>query len=308
MPTLRLILFLYYSAACGLAAPPNPSPFAPVDDGRATEATNAVRSTAKKAIDQLKLKFPTFKFVEKETPHFLIYADWPGREMTGLATQLEQSYTAVGKQFGVKAKDDAIFVGKMLVFAVTDREVFSKLCEDFDDVHPADDVPGYFRPHADGSGHLFVCRPAVAEDASDIDLDRARDRFAAMLARELTLAFLDRYANKAELPGWLNRGIATLVQRSLVPGERIDPGAARYLASSNFDLTIIFDPELPAGPHFDAAAMSLVEMLLEQDRDAFINMLHLLKNGARGETALEKSFHLTYLQAAEQWRRHIQTR
>lgn len=297
--TTLILAVASYLGACQLHASP---PFAPPDEKALKAGADRIERVRSAAVDSLRRATNRV-----DTDHFTISADLPVEQIRGLRPALEGSYERVARLFGVQADED-VLVGKVLVIATTTRQDFALLAQQLDEAYPPESTAGYLRVHKEGSAHLLLLVQPIPSGTAG---DAARAEWSAMLAREMTIAFLSRYRadtpGNTPLPAWATRGIAMLVQQSLVPERRIDPSLVKYLASSDFELSMIFDPEAPQGDTFDAAAYSLVGMLVGRDRNAFVRLLDELRAGASAEAAIKTAFGVDLASLTDQWRHHIQT-
>lgn len=277
------------------------SAFPAVDAATVEKAEQNAASTLKAVETSLK-RDP--KFRELSSAHFNLRFDCTDREARGLMSLLERTYGELSKQFNAKA-DDPVFVGKLLVVIISNRAEFEKVVADFEEFIPPREIVGLYRGRDDGGGYLFVCLPQTGPTTAPAD---ARLALSAMAARELSLAFLSRFKGAGDLPPWLGRGIACLMQQQLVPQIRVDNSAAKMLASANFELDYLFEPEVPENRQFDAAAASIVKMLADRDKPALGRMIESLKRGVRPDDALAREFAMDQNELIKEWRKYLQTR
>lgn len=299
--TIRCVTSLAVFLFITLIATNEPSAFPAIDAAMLERAEQNAASTLK-AIETSLKRDP--KFRELYSAHFNLRFDCTEREARGLMSLLERTYADLSKQFSAKA-DDPVFVGKLLVVVISDRTEFEKLVADFEEFTPPRELIGLYRGRDDGGGYLFVCLPQTGPTTAPAD---ARLALSAMAARELSLAFLSRFKGVGELPPWLGRGIACLMQQQLVPEIRVDNSAAKMLASANFELDYLFEPEVPENRQFDAAAASMVKMLADRDKAALGRMIESLKRGVKQEDALGREFALDQNELIKEWRKYLQTR
>lgn len=238
-----------------------------------------------------------------ETPHFLIWTDWPFRERQLLADQFEQMYTALCSQFDLDPADD-IFLARCPAFCFQRAGRFRKFAQKFDG-HSGKNAAGYARSNeATGHVHLALVRQG--------DLPADFDRFAATLVHEGTHAFVHRLYSPRLIPHWVNEGLAELMSARVL-GER-SPAAgnaallARQFVRYTWPISDMLESAGPIGIHEYALAHSVIAYLEGQGRGRFAGFIRDLKAGQSTAEALAGNFDgLTLAELESRWSAHIRS-
>jgi len=230
-----------------------------------------------------------------ETSHFLIFTDWDAREHGFLKTASESAYATVAKQFDLSPKDN-VFVGKVSIYMFATKESFQKYAREYDQYPAGDDLIGYYGAHDDGSGHLAMYKPELDPQRQN----PPRQQWAYVMTRELSRAFLSRYRTDANLPVWLEEGIAETVAQSLFPSATIR-AQAKLFAQAGDDFDYIFKAEARPTKFFDPAVWSMTQLLLT-DRKKFITYIDALKDGEDPQNALQGIYGFDYPGFLKAWR------
>lgn len=238
--------------------------------------------------------------VELQTDHFILFTDWDRREYRFLRENLEAAYTLVSAQFDLSPKDN-LFVGKLPVFMFARHDDFLRFAREVDRFEATEQVQGYYRSTSRGFGHLAMTKPDGKLSGNDLRL--AEQQWAYVLTHEFVHAFVARYRTNATVPRWLNEGIAELIAQARFkrPGVRT---WARRMASSDADLMRLFDDEFMPGGEFYPVMMTLVEMLVQEDRQKFIAFFNACKDDEDPEEALRRLFGVDYAGLLRTWRRY----
>jgi hypothetical protein len=240
------------------------------------------------------------QLAELQTDHFILFTDWDRREHKFLRENLEGAYALVSQQFDLSPKDN-LFVGKLPVFMFARHADFLRFAREVDRFEATDQVQGYYRSTSRGFGHMAMTKPDARLTGND--LRKAEQQWAYVLTHEFVHAFVARYRTNANVPRWLNEGIAELIAQSRFkrPGVRT---WARRMAGSNADLMRLFDDEfMPGGEHYPVM-MTLVEMLVQEDRQKFIAFFNACKDNEEPEEALKRLFGVDYDGLLRSWRRY----
>jgi uncharacterized membrane protein len=242
------------------------------------------------------------KWVELQTPHFIIFTDWDRREHKFLERNLEAAYAAVSRQFDIPVKEN-VFVGKLPVFMFNRRTDFARFARDFDHISVGTSIAGYYAGRDDGTGHMAMWKPDV--EASGGNIRDAEIQWAYILTHEFTHAFIARYRTNARIPRWLNEGMAELIASHEFPRPEARRYARRMATASG--LEYIFDDDIIPGGSAYPIMMTAVEMLIREDRRKFIRMFNEIKDGAEPEDALRKHYGVGYIGLVEAWRKYAIT-
>lgn len=240
------------------------------------------------------------ELAELQTDHFILFTDWDRREYRFLRENLEAAYTLVSQQFDLSPKDN-LFVGKLPVFMFTRHADFLRFAREVDRFDATDGVQGYYRSTSRGFGHLAMTKPDAKLTGGN--LQQAEQQWAYVLTHEFVHAFVARYRSNAVVPRWLNEGVAELIAQSRFkrPGVRT---WARRMANGDADLARLFDDEfMPPGEYYPVM-MTLVEMLVQEDRQKFIAFFNACKDGEEPEEALRRLFGVDYQGLLRTWRRY----
>ncbi|MFQ5463709.1 MAG: hypothetical protein ACE5E5_13920 [Phycisphaerae bacterium] len=142
-----------------------------------------------------------------ESPHFLIFTDWPQREHERLQGWVEAMYQALCRRFG-RDPNEPLFLAKCPVFCWQSAARFAAFARAYDGYETANTV-GYTRSIAE-SGHVHM---AILRQGRD---PAAMERFAGTLVHEGTHAFLHRLYSSRLIAHWVNEGIAELTAEEIL--------------------------------------------------------------------------------------------
>lgn len=311
---INLALALLGLLAGAAAAPPTGRPsasfpeIAPAEHERALAALREA-AAAVMAGRQLQL-------AEIDAEPFLIFTDWPMADVGPLRAQLARAYAALSRRLGA-ARGQNVFHGRLLVLALQGQEAFGAVVEDLG-LAPRNAADlGVFAGRSDGLALIVLARPAPRADQRDSAAARRdlQSRWSSAVARTMAAAVVFRLhapadgRPPADLPPWLARGLAAMLQHDLVPPRPQDVQAVRAAANAGaeFDVSLLFGDELPGSDFIDAAAASLVRTLAERDRAALDALVRRCRNGQSAEAALRDTFGFDYEGLIERWRKHLQT-
>ncbi|MGC4033718.1 MAG: hypothetical protein QM754_18695 [Tepidisphaeraceae bacterium] len=241
------------------------------------------------------------KLAEFQTDHFVVFTDWDPREYDFLKTNLEGAYRVVANQFNMSPKDN-VFVGKLPVYMLAkyrDFEAFAKDIDHFADVNNR--TAGYYMGNTEGFGHMAMWKPDQSLTGTN-NLDDARRLWAYVLVHEFTHAFLARYKSNVFVPRWLNEGIAEVIAYNQFPygGRR---AMAKSMALKNAEVRFLFNDRgmRPTGEYYPVM-QSMVELMVEQNKQGFLQLIDAIKDGKRPEAALQQFYHVDYDKFINIWR------
>lgn len=262
------------------------------------QAMKEARENFLKYADELHLNGAIF-----ETRHFIIWSDWDAREIDFLKENLEGAYAAVSRQFDLPVSDN-IFVGKLPIYMFNSRDSFQQFGVKFDSVPNARDYAGYYRGRTDGSGHMAMWKPDPKMTYGSIPL--AKRVWAYTLTHEFTHAFIARYISNAQIPVWLNEGVAEVIASETFP-HLYSVKQARDRALSNDDISAIFTDRRPSGEWYPVMH-TLTETLILKSRRSFIDLFMDLKNGKTEEEALHDRYGWDHETLTKYWRKYMAQR
>jgi hypothetical protein len=261
------------------------------------QEARAMADARKTAADRQKaLRIQLHEF---ETPHFLVFTNWPADQHNFLRENLEGAYGAVARQFEIPVTDN-VFVGKLPVYMMDTPADFKRFA--LADRGPAG-AAGYYTGWSDGHGYMVMSKPDVDAWGREAPIVWAR-----VLTHEFTHAFLARYKNNRHVPRWLNEGIAEVIAYGQFPS----PGPydrAFDMAAKDFDFSEVFDEKSPTNASLYPVYHTMTEALAREDRKAFLAMFNDIKEGVDPEEALTKHFKVkSFAALAQPWRNYVKAR
>jgi hypothetical protein len=238
-------------------------------------------------------------FVEVQTPHFLIFTDWDEREYGFLEENLEGAYSLLSKFYGV-AEKQGVFKGKLPVYMIAKKELFAQFAREVDGMRSiavgGGVIAGYYRYDNDG-GHMAMWKP----DVKGTDVKPAMEQWAYVLTHEFSHAFLRHYKSRRDLPSWMDEGLAEVLAAEAFPSNNRRKGAKKQL--DRIEEVLSGAKVVNVGDY--AVAQTLVEMLIEADREKFMRMVGEIKAGMSAEASLKKNFGVDSVRLAEEWRGYV---
>jgi hypothetical protein len=240
------------------------------------------------------------KLEEIQTEHFILFTDWDPREFNFLRENVEGAYTLVSKEFDLSPKDN-IFVGKLPVFMFARHSDFRRFAVEIDRFDMPEGVQGYYQNRRDGMGHMAMPKPDLAGAGGNVR--QAELQWAYILTHEFVHAFVARYRTNGRIPRWLNEGTAELIAESKFrrPDAR---RLARMIANGNRSISNVFDDRVMPGGEYYPVMMTLVEVLVVEDRRKFIEFFNACKDGEAPEAALKRLYGVDYAGLEDAWRRY----
>jgi hypothetical protein len=236
---------------------------------------------------------------EFETPHFLVFTNWPDDQHGFLKENLEGAYAAVARRFGIPAGEN-VFVGKLPVYMMDTPLDFYRFA--VADGGPSN-AAGYYRGWSDGSGHMVMSKP----DVKKWGVRQAEIVWARVLTHEFTHAFVTRYRTNRRVPRWLNEGTAEVIAYGQFPDEG-PYRRALEMAERNFDFMTVFDSDSPVNFELYPVYHTLVEALAKDNQKGFIAMFNDVKDGMAPEEAVKKHFKVGYKEMREGWEAYVRGR
>ena len=263
-----------------------------VDPAEYDEAIARAHKMAEKVEAQFNVHFETI-----QTKHFLIFTDWDPQEYEFLKTNFEDAYKAVTEQFNIPYSDN-VFVGKLPVLMFARFTDYAHLTDSIGFLHkPVDrNLRGYFEGYSDGSGRMVMYKPG-GEDVKQEEL-----QWAHALVHEFTHAFIARYHSNAQVPRWLNEGVAEVIAGQHFPYVGIY-GLAKRMAAEHKSAGTLFDDNIMPTGEWYPVMQTMVEYLIAQDKAGFLKMFDAIKGGMDGQEALQKYFKLDYTELMKTWRK-----
>lgn len=281
----------------------------PNDDVPPTQVTKFLPATAEqhaeamaKARERVQLIGEKLgvKLTELETPHFLIFTNWPAAEHDFLKRHVETAYANVAKHFDLSPKE-TIFVGKLACYVYANRSQFERHAAEIDGKPASSRTAGYYLGSSStGRGHILMGRGDLGPKAP---LD-AKSRWARVLTHEFTHAFVARYRTNRRVPGWLNEGLAEVVAYGTWPSPNPRERATK-LAKENADVGTVFRADQKPPFDYYPAMMMMVTHLTRTNPKAFRTLFDAIKDGADPESALKQHYGLDYAGLDAAWRKNL---
>jgi hypothetical protein len=259
------------------------------------EQAKAVEEYRRDYLDQVKATFPERTFQLHETRYFLFYTDMPVDQIAGYVGNLDRMYVELGKLFGIW-KETNIWRGKCVVIAFEQKGDFER-CE----VEVMRRPPG---TTAQGLCHLFGNGKVV------VTCYRGRDPvfFGSLLVHETTHGFLHLYRSNAQIPSWMNEGLAEWVANVVVPESPAVPrrqrvAIARVQASGTMEG--FFDAQNNIESWQYGLASGMAQFLIQTNPQAYGGLFTLIKEGTTWQEALHELYAVTPAELAAEYGRSI---
>jgi hypothetical protein len=255
----------------------------PWPDAESDEDHATALAKSRAMIDEVKTVLPGMELYETE--RFLFVSNMPAEQVGPYVTYLDRMYEWMCRLYGVSPEHKVWLGGKAPIFAFIERSQFQA----FEDK--------YF-PEARAAlrslGNVYgLCHLSPRGDVI-IACYRGNDPndFGQMLVHETSHGFIHRYKTKAQLPNWVDEGMADLIGAEMVP----DSTAVRNRELKALNLLI---QQQSLGGMLSAkrieswqygAASNLNRFLLETNRDSYVRFIEVLKEGMKWDEALREAY------------------
>jgi hypothetical protein len=223
-----------------------------------------------------------------ETENFLFTSNMPPEHAGPCIASLDQMHRYMCQLYGVKRGQNVWFGGKAPIFAFLEKQQFEAFEERF--------FPEARQSLAAVANIYGLCHLSKNGEVV-ISCYRGNDPndFGQMLVHETSHGFIHRYKTKAQLPNWVDEGMADLVGAEMVP----DSTAVRkreYMAMLRLAEQPSLGGMLAAERISDwqyGLASNLNRFLLQADRDSYVRFIEALKEGMKWEEALREAYRST---------------
>src|SRR4051794_10189059 len=152
-----------------------------------------------------------------ETRHFLLVSNIPPQQIAPYIASLDRMYDFMCQLYGVSRKHKVWLGGKAPIFAFLEKEEFDNF-EDryFPEARQALKSLGsvYGLSHLSKTGEVTIACYR-GNDPND---------FGQMIVHETSHGFIHRYKTKAQLPNWVDEGMADLIGAEMVPASTVVRG------------------------------------------------------------------------------------
>jgi hypothetical protein len=220
-----------------------------------------------------------------ETEHFLFVSNMPPQQVDPYIASLDKMYAWMCQLYGVPQDHKVWLGGKAPIFAFLTHGQFEAFEERFypearKSLRQFSSVYGL--SHLNRSGEVVIA------------CSRGDDphNFGQMLVHETSHGFIHRYKTKAQLPNWVDEGMADLIGAEMVPASTAVK-TREYAAIQQLAQRRSFGGMFSA-EHIEAwqygAASSLNRFLLQASRENYVRFVELLKDGMKWEEALKEAY------------------
>jgi hypothetical protein len=220
-----------------------------------------------------------------ETEHFLFVSNIPPQQVVPYAAYLDKMHAWMSQLYGVRAGHKVWLGGKAPIFAFLERDQFDAFEERFfpdarESLRGLANIYGLC--HLSQSGEVVIaCYRG----------DNPHD-FAQMLVHETSHGFIHRYKTKAQLPNWVDEGMADLIGAEMVPTSQTvktrELKAAAVLAQQRSLGGMLTSPRIEGWQY--GAASSLNRFLLQSNRQSYVRFVEALKEGKKWDEALGDAY------------------
>lgn len=249
------------------------------------EHADALKKSREMAIEVVSL-FPGSQL--HETQHFLFVSDIPPQQIAPYVASLDRMYDFMRQLYGVQRSHKVWLGGKAPIFAFLEREHFDAFEERYfpesrETIRTLGNVYGL--SHLSKSGEVVIsCYRG--NDPND---------FGQMLVHETSHGFIHRYKTKAQLPNWVDEGMADLIGAEMVPASNVvrnrELKAVEQLTGQR-SLGGMLKAERIEGWQYGVAS-NLNRFLLQSNRQDYVRFIESLKDGMKWEDALREAYRAT---------------
>jgi hypothetical protein len=235
-----------------------------------------------------------------ETRYFLFVSNIPPQQISPYVATLDRMYEFMCRLFGVPRDHKVWLGGKAPIYAFLEKEQFDAFEERFfpeskDVMHSLGNVYGL--SHLSKTGEVVI---ACYRGNNPND-------FGQMIVHETTHGFVHRYQTKAQLPNWVDEGMADVIGAQMVPAStavRIRELKAAQQLAQHHSLGGMLAAEHIEGWQYGVAS-SLTRFLLQTNRQDYVHFIELLKEGTKWQKALTTAYGGTPEQMLSQYGRWI---
>ncbi len=223
-----------------------------------------------------------------ETQHFLFVSNIPPQQIAPYVASLDRMYDFMCQLYGVQRKHKVWLGGKAPIFAFLEKEQF----ENFEE--------RYF-PEASETlkslGNVYGLSHLSKTGEVTIACYRGNDPndFGQMIVHETSHGFIHRYKTKAQLPNWVDEGMADLIGAEMVPASKAVRGrelkAIQQLAQQRSFHGMLSADRITADQY--GMASNLNRFLLQSNRQEYVRFIEALKEGMKWEEALRDAYRST---------------
>lgn len=246
------------------------------------EHAAALKKSREMAIEVVSL-FPDSQL--HETQHFLFVSNIPPQQIAPYVASLDRMYDFMCQLYGVPRTHKVWLGGKAPIFAFLDREQFDAFEERY---YPESRETIRELGNVYGLSHLSKTGDVVI---SCYRGNNAND-FGQMIVHETSHGFIHRYKTKAQLPNWVDEGMADLIGAEMVPASTVvknrELKAIQQLAQQR-SLGGMFKAERIEAWQYGVAS-NLNRFLLQANRQNYVRFIESLKDGMKWDEALRNSY------------------
>jgi hypothetical protein len=218
----------------------------------------------------------------RDSKCFLLYYDVSEADAVKYLALLDKMHGKLTEMFGIE-KASNVFRGKALVFVfakIQDYHLFERICENTD---PGD---SYGMTHCFGDGLVHMAFFRYPSDS----------QFKHLLVHETVHGFIHRYKTPANIPSWVNEGLADDLATELVPnGERNKQTkdlVYKGLKDHNAALGDFFAARQIDGWEYPIAE-TLCAWMIKHNSRGYLDFINGIKDGQKWEDSLKKNYAMT---------------
>ncbi len=252
-------------------------------EAESDDAHAAAVAKSREMVEEVIELFPGTRLYETE--HFVVTSNIPPAQVTPYIAALDRMYGWMCRLYGVERGHKVWLGGKAPIFAFLERDDFGAFEERyFPDARESlrSLVNVYGVCHLSPNGEVII---------SCYRGDNPHD-FGQMLVHETSHGFIHRYKTKAQLPNWVDEGMADLIGAAMVPTSTAvtdrERSALRLLAGQR-SLGGMLSAERIEAPQYGMAS-NLNRFLLQASRHGYVRFINALKDGMKWEEALREAY------------------
>lgn len=255
----------------------------PWPDPESDEVHAASLAESRQMSDEVISVLPEAKLYETE--HFLFTTNIPPDQVGPYVAYLDKMYEWMCRLYGVPKGHKVWLGGKAPIFAFLERDEF----ESFE--------TKYFPDARQALGTLVniygLCHQSIRGEVV-IACYRGEDPndFGQMLVHETSHGFIHRYKTKAQLPNWVDEGMADLVGAEMVPASKTvknrELKAIAQLSQQRSLGGMLATSRIQ--PWQYGMASNLNRFLLQSNRQSYVRFIECLKEGMKWDEALRDAY------------------